>query len=279
MQPGSSAFDEKAFGEFKSAIDESGIKISALSCHGNPVHPDKQKAKEFVSDFKNTVLLAEKLGIGRVVTFSGCPGGSPQDAMPNWVTCPWPPHFLDILKYQWDDVLVPYWKEEVKFCADHNVNKVALEMHPGFCVYNPETLIKLRDAVGPVIGANFDPSHLFWQGIDPVSAIRYLGDAIYFFHAKDTKVDEINTARTGVLDVKHYGDEINRSWVFRAVGYGHSYQTWKDIFSALRMVGYDDVISIEHEDSMMSSEEGLQKAIAFLKQTMMFEDVGEMFWA
>ena len=271
--------DGKALDEFKSTIAESGIEIGALSCHGNPVHPDKNKAQGYIKDFKNTIILAEKLGVDCVVTFSGCPGGAPQDTMPNWVTCPWPPHFLDILKYQWEDVLIPYWKEEAKFCMDHGIQKVALEMHPGFCVYGPESLLKLRDAAGPVIGANFDPSHLFWQGIDPVSAIRYLGEAIYYFHAKDTKIDDINTARTGVLDIKHYGDEINRSWVFRTVGYGHPFQVWKDIFSNLRMVGYDGVISIEHEDSLMSPDEGLQKAIAFLKQAMMFENVGEMFWA
>jgi len=152
-------------------------------------------------------------------------------------------------------------------------------MHPGFCVYNPETLMKLRNAVGPEIGANFDPSHLFWQGIDPVAAIRYLGDAIFFFHAKDTKVDEINTKVNGVLDTKHYGDEINRSWIFRSVGYGHDEQTWKDIMSALRMVGYDGMISIEHEDSLMSVPEGLGKAIDMLKRVMMFEKNGGMWWA
>jgi len=271
--------DDKAFNEFKNTIDESGIELGALSCHGNPVHPDKKTAAGFVDYFKKTVLLAEKLGVERVVTFSGCPGGSPSDTTPNWVTCPWPEEYLQVLDYQWTEVLIPYWKEEVKFCKEHGINKVAIEMHPGFCVYGPESLMKLRDAVGPVIGANFDPSHLFWQGIDPVSAIRYLKDAIYYFHAKDTKIDDINTARTGVLDVKHYGDEINRSWVFRTVGYGHSYQVWKDIFSALRMVGYDGIISIEHEDSLMSPEEGLQKAIAFLKETMIFEDVGDVYWA
>jgi sugar phosphate isomerase/epimerase len=271
--------DKKALDEFKNTVADSGIEIGALSCHGNPVHPNKEEAGRYIDVFKKTIQLAEKLGVDRVVSFSGCPGGSPQDTMPNWVTCPWPDEFLKVLDYQWNNVLIPYWTDEVKFCKDHGIEKVALEMHPGFCVYSPESLMKLRDAVGPVIGANFDPSHLFWQGVDPVAAIRYLKDAIYFFHAKDTKIDSYNTARTGVLDTKHYGDEINRSWVFRTVGYGHSYQVWKDIFSALRMVGYDGVISIEHEDSLMSPEEGLQKAIAFLKETMIFDEVGEMFWA
>ena len=271
--------DDSKITALKGLINKYNMEISALSCHGNPVHPQKEIADSFHADFEKTVLLAEKLGINRIITFSGCPGDGPNATYPNWVTCPWPEDFLKVLDYQWNEVLIPYWKKAVKFAADHGVTKIALEMHPGFCVYNPETLLKLRAAVGDVIGANYDPSHLFWQGIDPVASIRKLGSAIYYFHAKDTKVDEINTGINGVLDTKHYSDEINRSWVFRSVGYGHGYQVWKDIVSNLRMVGYDDVMSIEHEDSLMSANEGLQKAISFLKEVMVFEDTGEMFWA
>ena len=272
--------DDKKIAEFKNTIEKHGLEIAALSTHGNAVHPDPAVAKVFHDDFVNTVLLAEKLGIDRVITFSGCPGGSPEDKTPNWVTCPWPDDFSHIVEYQWNEVLVPYWKKMTAFAAEHGIKKIAFEMHPGFCVYNPETLMKLRNLVGSdLIGANFDPSHLFWQGIDPVYASRYLGKAIYFFHAKDTKIDEINTKTHGVLDTKHYGDEIHRSWIFRSVGYGHDYQVWKDMMSALRMVGYDDAISIEHEDSLMTPNEGLQKAIAFLKEVLMYEDKGAMWWA
>ncbi len=265
--------------EMKATLDKYHLEIAALSTHGNAVHPDKQIAKQFHEDFENAVLLAEKLGVDTVVTFSGCPGGSSEDKTPNWVTCPWPDDFSEILKYQWDEVLIPYWKKEAEFVKAHGVKKIAFEMHPGFCVYNPQTLMRLRDAVGDIIGANFDPSHLFWQGIDPCAAIRYLGKAIYFFHAKDTKVDEINTAINGVLDTKHYADEIHRSWIFRSVGYGHAHQVWKDMMSNLRMVGYDGCISIEHEDSLMSVNEGLMKAIAMLKDVMIFEGLGGMWWA
>ena len=164
------------------------------------------------------------MGVTRIITFSGCPGGCPEDKTPNWVTCPWPDDYTHILEYQWNEVLIPYWKKESEFCRAHNV-RVAFEMHPGFCVYNPETMMRIRKACGDNIGANFDPSHLFWQGIDPVAAIRYLGDAIFYFHAKDTKIDEINTGINGVLDTKPYSDEIHRSWIFRSVGYGHAHQT------------------------------------------------------
>lgn len=272
--------DEKAYQEFLDTFQRHNMKISALSCHGNPVHPNQETAKMYHDDFVNAILLAEKIGIDTVVGFSGCPGDGPHATAPNWVTCAWPDDFPKILEYQWNDVLIPYWTKMAKFANDHGVTKIAFEMHPGFCVYNPETLMRLRDAVGTTIGANFDPSHLIWQGVDPVAAIRYLGDAIYHFHAKDTKIDAINTARTGVLDTKHYGDEIHRSWVFRAVGYGNGLDYWRDIASALRLVGYDKVMSIEHEDSLMSIDEGLEKAVAFLKDVLIYEPKpGTMSWA
>jgi len=273
--------DDAKINNLKKLVEDNGMIISALSCHGNPVHPNKDDAATFHKDFEEAVLLAEKLGVDTVITFSGCPGDSENSKYPNWVTCPWPPDFLDILDYQWDKVLIPYWKKAVDFAKSHGVSKIALEMHPGFCVYNPETLLKLRNAVdGKTIGANFDPSHLFWQGIDPVKAIRDLADAIHHFHAKDVRIDEYNTAANGVLDTKHYGDEISRSWVFRSVGYGHNMQVWRDMISALRLVGYDYVMSIEHEDSLMTPKEGLEKAIYFLKQAIIFQSKPtEMSWA
>lgn len=271
--------DEGKLEELKELLEKHGIIISALSCHGNPVHPQNEIADKFNEDFENTVLLAEKLGVDRINTFSGCPGDSAGSMYPNWVVCPWPEDFLKVLEYQWNEVLIPYWKKAVKFANDHGIYKICLEMHPGFCVYNPESLLKLREAVGDTIGTNFDPSHLFWQGIDPVIAIRKLGNAIYHFHAKDTFIDPINCPVNGVLDVKGYGQEINRSWMFRSVGYGHDFKVWKDIASALRMVGYDHVMSIEHEDSLMSVNEGLQKAIKFLQEILISEGKGEVTWA
>jgi sugar phosphate isomerase/epimerase len=278
--------DPAKYDEFKKTIDESGLEVCALASHHNGVHPDSETAKKFDDDFRNAVLLAEKLGVDTIITFSGCPGTDPDAKYPSWVTCPWPDDFLAVLDYQWK-VLVDYWVETARFAKSHGVTKIALEMHPGFCVYNPETCMKLRRLVGEadpslatVIGANLDPSHLVWQGIDVVAAIRYLGDAIYHFHAKDTKIDELNTGVNGVLDTKHYGDEIHRAWVFRSVGFGHGEQFWRDVVSNLRLVGYDKVLSIEHEDSLMTPDEGLSKAIALLKNVMIREPKpGGMFWA
>lgn len=272
--------DPQALQHFKDTFAHHHMRISALSVHGNCVHPNPQVAESFEKDFQNAILLAEKLSLDTVVTFSGCPGDHSGAKYPNWVTCPWPEDFLAVLEYQWHDVLIPYWKKAVQFANNHGVTKIALEMHPGFCVYNPETLLKLRAAVGDTIGANFDPSHLIWQGIDPVAAIRALEGAIYHFHAKDTRVDPYNTAKFGVLDTKHYGDEIHRSWVFRACGYGNGASYWRDIVSALRLVGYDKVMSIEHEDSLMSIDEGLSKAVSFLKDILMHDPKpSTMSWA
>ena len=272
--------DEGKLEEFRALFAAYGIGICALSCHGNAVHPNKEIAAAFDRDFRNCVLLAEKLSVDTIVTFSGCPGDSPEAKYPNWVTCPWPGDFLKILEYQWNEVLIPYWKEAAAFAEAHNVRRIAFEMHPGFCVYNPETCLKLRKAVSPILGANLDPSHLLWQGIKPGNAIRYLGDAIYHVHAKDTKIDNINTAANGVLDTKHYSDEIHRAWVFRTVGYGHGEEFWRDFVDNLRLVGYDRVLSIEHEDSLMSIDEGLEKAVHFLKPILMRDPKpGTMGWA
>ena len=260
--------DDKALAEWLDTVKRHGMDVSALSCHGNPVHPDKATAKAFHDDFVNAVLLAEKIGVDTVVTFSGCPGGSAEDKTPNWATCAWPDDYVEILNWQWEEKVIPYWKKTGAFALAHGVSHIAFEMHPGFCVYNPETLLKLRAAVGDVIGANFDPSHLIWQGIDPVAAIRELKGAIYHFHAKDTKIDKYNTAKAGVLDTKHYSDEANRSWIFRSVGYGNGLDYWRDMISNLRLVGYDKVMSIEHEDSLMTPEEGLCHAVEFLKESI-----------
>ena len=264
--------DEKKYDEFVATFKKYDVEICALACHGNPVHPDKAIAKSFDEDMRNAILLAEKLGVDTIIGFSGCPGSDPDAKLPSWVTCPWPDDFLATLEYQWNDVMIPYWKEMVEFAKSHKVTKIALEMHPGFCVYNPETLLKLRAAVGDVIGANFDPSHLIWQGMNPVAAIRALAGAIYHVHAKDTKIDDINTAVNGVLDTKHYGDELNRSWIFRTVGYGHGEEYWRALVSTLRLVGYDMVLSIEHEDSLMTIDEGLKKAVDFLDKVMIKEE-------
>ena len=262
---------------FRKKLANHGFSISALSCHGNPLHPNAERAKHDREVSRRTVELAEKLGVPVVVDFSGCPGDSPASKQPNWVTCPWPPDFLDILKWQWDEVVAPYWTKHGAFAAERGV-KIAIEMHPGFVVYSPETMLRLRSIAGPTVGCNYDPSHMFWQAIDPIAAIRLLGDAIFHVHAKDTQIYHRNLPLTGVLDTKPYTDEKNRSWIFRTCGYGHGAEWWREFVSTLRMYGYDYVLSIEHEDSLLSPEEGLTKAANFLSEIVVREQPAAAWW-
>ncbi len=270
--------DASALAEFKKVIADHGASISALSCHGNPLHPDKMQAQQFREVSRKTILLAEKLGVAVVVDFSGCPGDSPRASAPNWVTCAWPPEYRQVLDWQWSEVVAPYWTEQAKFAFDHGV-KIAIEMHPGFVVYSPETLLRLRSIAGDNIGCNYDPSHLFWQTIDPIAAIRVLGDAIFHVHAKDTQLYPSNLERAGVLDTKSYTDERHRSWIFRTCGYGHGAEWWSEFVSTLRMYGYDYVLSIEHEDSLLSPGEGLTKAANFLNRIVIREQPGTAWWS
>lgn len=260
------------------AIEERGLVLSALSVHNNPLHPNKKLAQQSDAELRKTIQLARALGVPVVNGFSGIPGGSPRDATINWITCPWPPDYAQALDYQWNEVALPYWKDLNRF-AKRNGVRVALEMHPGMLVYNVETMLRLRDAAGEMIGANFDPSHLFWNGVDPVTAIHKLGDAIFHMHGKDVYLDAANISVNGCNDTKSYTRIKERSWTFRSIGYGHDLKAWKDMVSALRVNGYDYVISIEHEDGLMSTDEGLRKAIDVLKQAIMSEPTGEMYWA
>ncbi|MCL6444716.1 MAG: sugar phosphate isomerase/epimerase [Alicyclobacillus sp.] len=265
---------------FRDAIADRGLEISALSCHGNPLHPNPDEARRFHADFENAVRLASELRVKNVVTFAGCPGESETSQNPVWVTCPWPHDFSRVVEWQWQAKVIPYWTEQNKFLKEHGV-RAAIEPHPGFVVYNSETSIRLREACGDSIGVNFDPSHLFWQGMDPVACIKELGRAnmLYHFHAKDTAIYPDNTALNGVLDTKSYRDQMNRSWIFRTVGYGHGEEVWRDIISALRLVGYDGSVSIEHEDSLMSVNEGFKRAVQFLHGLLIREEAGDIWWA
>jgi sugar phosphate isomerase/epimerase len=262
---------------FKKRIADAGLQISALSCHNNPLHPDPGEARAADDTVRKSVRLAERLGVSVVVTFSGCPGDHERSAHPNWVTCPWPPEFSEILEWQWTEKAIPYWRDTTKFAADHGV-KIALEPHPGFLVYNVETALRLRKAAGPQLGVNFDPSHFFWQGVDVPAAIRALGGSIFHVHAKDVTLDAQNVAVNGVIDAKSYRHMAERSWLFRSVGWGHDALEWKRIVSALRLSGYDYVMSIEHEDALASVDEGLRAAVDTLSRVVLTEPPVEAWW-
>ena len=251
---------------WKKKFEDRGMRVMALSAHGNPLYPDPAKAALFIEQFRQAIQLAGMLEIPTVVGFSGCPGGSPTDSTPAWITYDWPPEHGIALEWQWKERVIPYWQETARFAREHGVHRIALEMCPNFVVYNPRTLLRLREAVGEEIGANCDLSHLFWQQCDAVEAIRFLAKegALYHAHMKDTVFFPKNIARYGILN---FGSKTDAkcSEFFRTVGYGHGASLWKDITAAYMEAGYDGMLSIEHEDSLLSAEQGVERSMAVLK--------------
>lgn len=272
--------DEDAQADLLTTIDNHGFRVSALATHNNPLHPDDERADRAAAELKEAIRLADQLDVDIVTTFSGLPAGSPSGTVPNWITAPWPEEHSKALEYQWEDVTIPRWQSFAEYAADHDVN-IGIEMHPNMIVYEPTSLVRLREATNEYVGANFDPSHLYWQGIDVTEAIRYLGkrDAIHHVHAKDTRLYDSIAAIKGYLDTAPYTDESDRSWLFRSIGYGHGEAHWKDVVSTLRMVGYEGALSIEHEDSLTSGREGLEKAIDVLHRAVFETQPGEAYWA
>jgi sugar phosphate isomerase/epimerase len=253
---------------WKRKFEDRNIAVATLSCHGNPVHPNPEIARQYDDSFRRTVRLAERLEVPAIVTFSGCPGDSSTAKHPNWVTYRWPPDYEEVVTWQWEKVVIPYWQEAVKFAREHGVKRIALEMHPGFVVYNPFTLLKLREAVGEEIGANCDLSHLFWQGCDPVEVIHFLGKqgAIYHAHMKDTVIFKDVAAKTGVLNFSADPAKFAQgSVIFRAVGYGHGAQLCKDVVKAYMDIDFQGIMSIENEDPILPGEVGVERAAFVLK--------------
>ena len=271
--------DEAAQAAFRETLDEHDLAVSALATHNNPLHPDSERADRDDRELREAIALAGQLGVDTVTCFSGLPSGSPEGTVPNWITAPWPPEHAEALDYQWE-LAVDYWSDIAAFADEHGVD-VAIEMHPNMLVYEPTGMVRLREATGERIGANFDPSHLYWQDIDVVEAIRFLGehDAIHHVHAKDTRVYDHHADVKGVLDTTDYADTAERSWLFRSIGYGHGEEHWKDVVSTLRMVGYEGALSIEHEDALTSSREGLEKAVDVLSRAVFATEPGDAYWA
>jgi len=252
---------------FLAHVTERGLRISALSCHGNPLHPNAEIAAEADRAYLDTVRLAAELGVETVITFSGCPGESEHSLRPSWVTCSWPDDFPETLAWQWDERVLPYWGEAARYAETSGV-RVAIEPHPGFVVYNTASARRLRDSAGAAVGVNFDPSHLFWQGMDPLACVGALGDAIFHVHAKDTGFQDELLALNGVLEPIPGDRPAERSWIFRSVGAGHPVAFWRALADALREAGYDGALSIEHEDPLLSREDGLAFAVATLREAL-----------
>jgi sugar phosphate isomerase/epimerase len=249
-------------GAFLAAFADRGLEVITLNANGNPLHPAHAKQADCLKD---TIRLAGDMGITKVCTMSGLPAGRAGDLLPNWVVSSWPPETQDILRYQWDDVLIPFWTEIVALAKASGVAQIALELHGNQAVYNVPSLLKLRAAVGPVVGANLDPSHLFWMGADPLLAVGALGDAVYHVHAKDTFLNAPVQAITSLLENGSLMDISARSWSYITLGFGHGAEWWRQFCYRLRMVGYDGWLSIEHEDVLLNAVEGLEKSVALLQ--------------
>lgn len=252
--------------EFLAKLADRGISISALNCSGNPLFPGVEGARQHEVTLK-TFRLARLLGIDRIVMMSGLPGG-PGDANPNWIVTEWPPECRQILQYQWDEKIIPYWKDLAQVARDNGIRRICLELHGHQAVYNPHTLQRLRNAVGDIVGANYDPSHPLWMGADPLMAVRALHGAIYYVHAKDTRIEPIPAGIDGVLDAQPASEVSARSWNYVTLGFGHGEAWWRQFCAALKIAGYDDVLSIEHEDCLMDPLEGVRKSVELLRSVV-----------
>ena len=247
---------------YRREFDARGLEIISLNANGNPLHPTDHSQAQ---GLKDTIRVAGEMGIKTVCTMSGLPAGNASDTMPNWVVSSWPPETQAILNYQWEEKLIPFWTELAALAGENGVEKFALELHGNQCVYNVPSLMKLREAVGPSVGANLDPSHLFWMGADPLAAVDALGDAIYHVHAKDTLLNAPVQATTSLLENGGLTDIPARSWSYVTLGFGHGEEWWKQFCFRLRMAGYDGWLSIEHEDVILNSLEGLEKSVNLLQ--------------
>ncbi len=268
---------------YLAAFEKKGLALLGLNCNGNPLHPDPAIGPKHAEDLRRSIRVAARLGQSRVVTMSGLPGGYRGDRKPNWVVNAWNSGYLDMLDHQWEVVAVPFWREIDELAGQHGV-RVAIEMHPQNIVFNPTTLKRLVEMTGATnVGAEMDPSHLFWQGIDPVAAIRWLGPLVFHAAAKDTRIND-DCRIHGVLDerfrrldtsekrVNLGGDEwVNEwpkdsAWDFVALGRGHDVEFWAGFLGALGEVDPDMAVNIEHEDTAFGPIEGLEVSAKVLRE-------------
>jgi sugar phosphate isomerase/epimerase len=255
--------------EFLAVFERHGLSLAALNCSGNQLHPvDGERQSKVVYD---TLRLADLLNVDTVVLMSGLPGGCPTDSKPNWITCAWPPENRDILEWQWQEKLIPYWTQLAAAAKDCGVTKLCIELHGAQLVYNVPTLLQLRRHIGDIVGANLDPSHLFWMSADPLAAIDALGNAIHYVHVKDTFLNHRTLGLTGCLETMAHENVKDRAWNYITIGYGHGEPWWREFCYRLRLNGYDGWLSIEHEDIVLSRLEGMQRSIDLLQRVLINE--------
>jgi sugar phosphate isomerase/epimerase len=246
-------------------LGEYGMTLSALNISAFPLHP--RVGADHTELTRKTMRLAGELGVDRIIAQSGTPGDAPGSSAPNWVTYPWPNDMLDIVRRQWDEGIA-LWRGLANYGASHGVGRICFELHPVNLVYNVPTLMMMRKAVGDAIGANFDPSHLIWQGMDIPACVRAIGPAVFHVHIKDVMQHSHNRALAGVLDSRPDVSFRERPWNFCTPGFGHDALWWREFFVALNDIGYDDVASIENEDPYLPGIAGVERTVPFLRQVM-----------
>lgn len=253
------------------------LEISALGAHGAPLTPNKKAAAEYSAQFRQTCELMGKTGIQRLTLLAGLPEGAEGDTAPNWVSFAEWPFLRDVLEWQWEKRLLPYWREHAQIASDNGVT-LCFEMHGGDMIYNPPALMRLRNELGPVAACNFDIAHMWYQSIDPVEAVRYLGAAIQHVHVKDTRIHAANARLKGLLDTTNIEQPAQRSWTYTLAGWGHDASIWRDFVSTLRLIGYNHVLSVEMECEYIQVEEGLEKSVDFLQPMILEHTPGRKWW-
>lgn len=253
------------------------IEISAFSAHGAPLSSDTASAAEESRRFRQVCRLAEACGVTRLTLLAGLPPGGPNETIPCWAWAPFPAFHQEIRQWQWEERVLPYWTEHAKIAENHGV-RLCFEPQMSDFVHNPHELMKLRAAIGPVVGCNLDPSHLMYQGIDVLEAIRYLGEAIYHVHLKDVRPHRGVVSTKGFLDSTPLPRTAERSWSFALPGWGHDALFWRSFIDELRLIGYDHALSLEMEVDEIELSEGIEHAAAFIKPLLLGPQPKTTWW-
>ena len=238
---------DRARRRLTSELEGRGFGLAALNVSGNPLEVDEHDRA-----LRDTIRLAGLLGVDRVVCMSG---GRAELAGAGWF-----PGLEEEIERYWSTRVLPYW-EAVSALAlqEHEGLRLCFELEPGSAVFNVSTFERIA-ALGANLAVNLDPSHFFWQAIDPLAVVRRLGDRIAFAHGKDTVLVPDRVAVDGVVD--------RTTWRYATVGRGHGEAWWSDFARELHGAGYDGVVSVEYEDPVVAPEASIVEAVRALERAV-----------
>ena len=270
--------DEGELHRWQDIYARHGIEVVSLAAHGAPLTPNKEIAGEYRRQFRLACQFAERIGAKQMTLVAGCPEGAEGDTCPVWITQQIDvPFYRKVLEWQWEHRLIPYWKEQGKIAADHGIT-LCFENQVGDMLYNPPRIKRFHEEIGPVAACNFDISHTWAQGIDPIEALRYLGDLVQHVHIKDTLIHDYNMRLKGFTDSTYPTNPQMRAYTFTIPGWGHDDGTWREVMATLRLIGYDGILSMEMESEYINIKEGLEKAVAFMKPLVLEQPTGKRWW-